>query len=81
MELEEFLEVIADIQDAGWNVKVVRENEMISDQVLPKEFAKEYFNQINFPPRCLNVYAQDLRHVFDKVDRNKDEFVNRMVGT
>ena len=33
MELDEFLEVIADIQDAGWNVKVVRENEMISDQV------------------------------------------------
>ena len=45
MELEEFLEVIADIQDAGWNVKVVRENEMISDQVLAKEFSKEYFIQ------------------------------------
>jgi len=52
VELDEFLEVIADIKDAGWAVKVVRENEMISDQ--------------------------DLRHVFDKVDRNKDEYVNRM---
>ena len=33
VELNEFLEIIADIQDAGWAVKVVRENEMISDQV------------------------------------------------
>jgi len=52
VELDEFLEIIADIQGAGWAVKVVRENEMISDQ--------------------------DLKHVFDKVDRNKDEYVNRM---
>ena len=37
VELEEFLEVIADIQDAGWRVKVVRENEMISDQVVAKK--------------------------------------------
>ena len=69
MELDEFLEVIADIQDAGWTVKVVRENEMISDQVGAKNISTKS-----------NVYAQDLRHVFDKVDRNKDEFVNRMVG-
>ena len=36
VELDEFLEVIADIKDAGWAVKVVRENEMISDQVAAK---------------------------------------------
>ena len=33
VELEEFLDIIADIADAGWAVKVVRENEIISDQV------------------------------------------------
>ena len=36
VELDEFLEIIADIQDAGWAVKVVRENEIISDQAVAK---------------------------------------------
>ena len=45
--------IIGDIQEAGWSVKVPRENEQISDQ--------------------------DLKNIFDKVDRNRDLLVNRMV--
>jgi hypothetical protein len=66
VELGEFLAIIADIMEAGWAVKRVRENERISDQV------------------CLSLISpspgQDLLHVFEKVDRNRDNFVNRMVG-
>eukprot|EP00090_Calanus_glacialis_P030812 TRINITY_DN50104_c0_g1_i1.p1 TRINITY_DN50104_c0_g1~~TRINITY_DN50104_c0_g1_i1.p1 ORF type:complete len:196 (-),score=57.81 TRINITY_DN50104_c0_g1_i1:42-629(-) len=54
VELDEFLWIIEDIQEAGWSVKKSRENEKISDL--------------------------DLRHIFDKVDRNHDQQVNRMVN-
>ena len=50
-----FKAIIGDIQEAGWSVKIPRENEAISDQ--------------------------DLKNVFDKVDRNRDRLVNRMVRT
>ena len=43
VELDEFLEIIADIQDAGWAVKVVRENEMISDQVAEENIWRKIF--------------------------------------
>ena len=43
VELDEFLEIIADIQGAGWAVKVVRENEMISDQVAAENIWKKIF--------------------------------------
>ena len=46
VELDEFLEIIADIQDAGWAVKVVRENEIISDQVLNEVFSDTYFTSV-----------------------------------
>jgi hypothetical protein len=59
--------IIADIMGAGWAVKVVRENERISDQVIVMAFTS--FKGF-----------QDLQHVFDKVDSNKDLHVNRMVG-
>ena len=45
--------IIEDIQEAGWSVKKIRENEKISDL--------------------------DLRHMFDKVDRDHDGQVTRMV--
>ena len=78
VELDEFLEIIADIQDAGWAVKVVRENEIISDQAVAKNICQGIFHQnSSFPNLCV----QDLKHVFDKVDRNKDQYVNRMVST
>ena len=81
VELDEFLEIIADIQDAGWAVKVVRENEMISDQVAAENiWRRKKSTQSIFLLSCPFWYAQDLKHVFDKVDRNKDEYVNRMVG-
>ena len=41
---------------------------------------KNISTQFSFPLSCPYWYAQDLKHVFDKVDRNKDEYVNRMVG-
>lgn len=44
--MDEFLEIIADIQDAGWAVKVVRENEIISDQVLNEVFSDTYFTSV-----------------------------------
>ena len=46
VEMDEFLEIIADIQDAGWAVKVVRENEIISDQVLNEVFSDTYFTSV-----------------------------------
>ena len=50
VELDEFLEIIADIQDAGWAVKVVRENEMISDQAVAKNICKGIFHP---NPKCV----------------------------
>ena len=60
MELDEFLEVIADIQDAGWNVKVVRENEMISDQVPVFQFTYK-INKHSYLIRWDNKYFTKIQ--------------------
>ena len=61
VELNEFLEIIADIQDAGWAVKVVRENEMISDQVAALKFLQRKFSPKSNCPLLKVVHASIFR--------------------